>query len=64
MPTDFGLGSSRAMACAVSLAKTTKSKLVAVHAIDPFEYSFGPKNLCHLKQQQVWLPVTKPWLNG
>lgn len=42
------------MAYALALAKTDKSSVVAVYAVDPFEYSFGPEDLRYLKKQEVW----------
>lgn len=54
VPTDFFPSSTSAMAYALALAKTDKSKVVAVYAVDPFEYSFGPSDLRYLKKQEVW----------
>jgi nucleotide-binding universal stress UspA family protein len=54
VPTDFFPGSTSAMAYALALAVTGKSRVVAVHAVDPFEYSFGPRDLRDLKKQEVW----------
>ena len=54
VPTDFLPGSTSAMAYALALAATGKGRVVAVHAVDPFEYSFGPKDLRDLKKQEVW----------
>jgi nucleotide-binding universal stress UspA family protein len=42
------------MAHALALAKTDKSRVVAVYAVDPFEYTFGPSDLRYLKKQEVW----------
>ena len=54
VPTDFFPGSTSAMEYALALAKTGKGRVVAVHAVDPFEYSFGPKVLRDLKKQEGW----------
>jgi nucleotide-binding universal stress UspA family protein len=55
VPTDFSPGSTSAMACALALAGTDKKKVTAVHAVDPFEYNFGPKGLRYLKKKkEVW----------
>jgi len=54
VPTDFSPGSTSAMAYALALAKTGNNKVVAVHGVDPFEYSFGPKDLRQMKKQEVW----------
>jgi nucleotide-binding universal stress UspA family protein len=54
VPTDFFPSSASAMAYALALAKTDKSRVVAVYAVDPFEYSFGPSDLRYLKKQEVW----------
>lgn len=54
VPTDFLPGSTSAMAYALALAKAGKSRVVAVYAVDPFEYSFGPKDVRDLKKQEVW----------
>jgi nucleotide-binding universal stress UspA family protein len=54
VPTDFFPSSTSAMAHALALAKTDKSRVVAVYAVDPFEYSFGPSDLRYLKKQEVW----------
>jgi len=54
VPTDFFPGSTSAMAYALALSKVDGSRVIAVHALDPFEYSFGPKNLQYLKKQEVW----------
>jgi nucleotide-binding universal stress UspA family protein len=54
VPTDFSPGSKSAMAYALALAKTTQSRVIAVHAVDPLEYSFGPKHLRYLKKQEVF----------
>jgi nucleotide-binding universal stress UspA family protein len=54
VPTDFSPGSTSAMAFAHALAGTEKKKVTAVYAVDPFEYSFGLKELRSLKKQEVW----------
>jgi nucleotide-binding universal stress UspA family protein len=54
VPTDFFPGSTSAMAYALALAGTGKGRVVAVYAVDPFEYSFGPRDLRDLKKQEVW----------
>jgi nucleotide-binding universal stress UspA family protein len=54
VPTDFLPGSTSAMAYALALAGKVRSKVIAVYAVDPFEYSFGPKDLRYLKKQEVW----------
>lgn len=54
VPTDFLPGSTSAMTYALALAGTGKGRVVAVYAVDPFEYSFGPRDLRDLKKQEVW----------
>ena len=54
VPTDFSPGSTSAMAFAHALAGTEKKRVTAVYAVDPFEYSFGPKDLRSLKKKEVW----------
>ena len=54
VPTDFFPGSTSAMAYALTLARTDESRVIAVYAVDPFEYSYGPKDLRYLKKQEVW----------
>jgi nucleotide-binding universal stress UspA family protein len=54
VPTDFFPSSTSAMAYALALAKSAKSRVVAVYAVDPFEYGFGPSDLRYLKKQEVW----------
>jgi nucleotide-binding universal stress UspA family protein len=54
VPTDFFPSSASAMAYALALAKSDKSRVVAVYAVDPFEYSFGPSDLRYIKKQEVW----------
>ena len=54
VPTDFLPGSTSAMAYALALAATGKGRVVAVYAVDPFEYSFGQRDLRDLKKQEVW----------
>ena len=54
VPTDFSPGSTSAVSYALALAKTSNSKVVAVHGVDPFEYSFGPRDLRYIKKQEVW----------
>jgi nucleotide-binding universal stress UspA family protein len=54
VPTAFLPGSTSAMAYALALAGTGKGRVVAVYAVDPFEYSFGPRDLRDLKKQEVW----------
>jgi nucleotide-binding universal stress UspA family protein len=54
VPTDFSLGSTSAMVYALALGKIDGSTVTAVHVIDPFDYSFGPKDLAYLKKRQVW----------
>lgn len=54
VPTDFSPGSTSAMAYALALARTGDSKVIAVHGVDPFEYSFGPKDLRYIKKKEVW----------
>ena len=51
VPTDFSPGSTSAMAYALALAGTDKKKVTAVYAVDPFEYSFGPKNLRYFEEE-------------
>lgn len=67
VPTDFSPGSTSAMAYALALARAGKSRVVAVHAVDPFEYSFGPRDLRDLKKQAVWARAREAmaqWLRG
>jgi nucleotide-binding universal stress UspA family protein len=67
VPTDFSPGSTSAMACALALAKAGGSKVTAVYAVDPFEYSFGPKDLRYLKRQAAWTQAQEAmskWLNA
>jgi nucleotide-binding universal stress UspA family protein len=67
VPTDFSPGSTSAMAYALALAKADGSKVTAVHAVDPFEYSFGPKDLRYLKRQAAWTQAQEAmskWLNA
>ncbi len=59
MPTDFSPRSTFATVYALALAKTDKSMVMAVHAVDPFEYSFGPSDLRSLKKQEVWARGTR-----
>ncbi len=54
VPTDFSPGSTSAMTCALALAGTDKEKVTAVHAVDPFEYNFGPKDLRNLEKKEAW----------
>lgn len=54
VPTDFSPGSTSAMDYALALARPYKSRVIALHAVDPFEYSFGPKDLRFLKKQELW----------
>jgi nucleotide-binding universal stress UspA family protein len=54
VPTDFSSGSTSAMAYALALTGTDKKNVTAVYAVDPFEYSFGPKDLRYLKKEEVW----------
>jgi formylglycine-generating enzyme required for sulfatase activity len=53
VPTDFYPASISAMQFAENLAKVPRTQVTAVYAIDPLEYSFGPKDLRELKKQQV-----------
>jgi nucleotide-binding universal stress UspA family protein len=65
VPTDFYPASTSAMQFAESLAKIPRTRGTAVYAIDPLEYSFGPKDLRELKKQQVWALAQEPmarWL--
>src|SRR5215475_11869543 len=54
VPTDFTHTSHSALAYALALSKTYGSKLTALHAVDPIDYQFGPKELRDLQRQQVW----------
>lgn len=54
VPTDFLPASTSAMAYALVLAKTDRSRVTAVYAVDPLEYRFGPKDLQYSKKQAVW----------
>ena len=54
VPTDFSPGSISAMAFAYALAGTEKRRVTALYAVDPFEYSFGPRDLRSLKKKEVW----------
>ena len=53
VPTDFFPRSTFAMTYALALAKTDKSRVVAVHAVDRFDYSFGPDDVRSLKKRCV-----------
>ena len=59
VPTDFFPGSTFAMTYALALAKTNKTMVVAVHAVDPFEYNFGPEGLALLKEARGMGPGTR-----
>lgn len=54
VPTDFSAGSTAAMSYALALANSGGTAVTAVHAVDPFEYSFGPQGLRDLKKEEVW----------
>src|SRR5262245_56762855 len=54
VPTDFTRTSHAALAYALELSKTYGSKVTALHAVDPIDYQFGPKELRDLQRQQVW----------
>lgn len=54
VPTDFSPASGVAMKFAQGLSKVQGTRVTAVHAIDPLEYSFGPRDLRQLKKEQVW----------
>ncbi len=53
VPTDFSPGSTRAMTFAQALAGRGM-RLTAVHAVDPFQYRFGPQESSNLRRQRVW----------
>ncbi len=54
VPTDFLPASTSAMKVAQNLARSPRTRVTAVHAIDSLEYSFGPQDVRELKKQQVW----------
>ena len=54
VPTDFSPGSTSAMDYGLALGGSDKKSVTAVYAVDPFEYSFGPKDLRYLKKKEVW----------
>jgi nucleotide-binding universal stress UspA family protein len=58
VPTDFSPGSSRAMMFALALAGPGIS-VTAVHAVDPFQYTFGPQKSRQLRRQQAWAAAQK-----
>ena len=53
VPTDFSPGSSRAMRFALALTGPGIS-VTAVHAVDPFQYKFGPQESSNRRRQQAW----------
>src|SRR5215470_591129 len=53
VPTDFSSNSTRAMAFAIALAGP-RTRVTAVHVLDPFAYKFGPKESSNLRKQQTW----------
>ena len=59
VPTDF-FPPTFAMAYTLALGKAGKSMVVAVQAVDPFEYSFGPDDVRSLKNQEVRARAHEP----
>lgn len=53
VPTDFSARSTHAMRLALDLAGQG-SKVIAVHALDPFPYQFGPEESSNLKRKETW----------
>jgi nucleotide-binding universal stress UspA family protein len=53
VPTDCSLGSARAMEFALALAGRG-SRVTAVHALDSFQYRFGPRESREVRKQQAW----------
>ncbi len=54
VPTDFLPASTSAMKFTQNLARSPRTRVTAVHAIDSLEYSFGPQDVRELKKQKVW----------
>jgi nucleotide-binding universal stress UspA family protein len=53
VPTDFSPEATRAMSFALAIARG-RTRVTAVHAIDPFPYRFGPQAASNLKRKQAW----------
>jgi nucleotide-binding universal stress UspA family protein len=53
VPTDCSSGSTRALEFALALAGHG-CKVTAVHAVDPLQYRFGPRQSSKIRKQQVW----------
>jgi len=53
VPTDFSSDSARAMRYALALPGPGV-KVTAVHAIDPLQYKFGPRESSNLRRRQAW----------
>lgn len=53
VPTDFSSGSARAMKYALALPGPGIG-VTAVHAIDPFQYKFGPRESSNSRKRQAW----------
>jgi len=67
VPTDFSPAATAAMVYALGLAKNDRSKVTAVHAIDPFDYRFGPNDLRQIKRDAAWTQAQESmstWLNA
>ena len=62
VPTDFSAGSTHAMKLAIDLAGQG-SRVIAVHAIDPFPYQFGPEESSNLKREQTWTAAQQSMTN-
>ena len=54
VPTDFSVASSRAMKFALAFARP-KSRVTAVHVLDPLQYRFGPAGSSNTRRRQAWL---------
>lgn len=53
VPTDFSPGSMRALRFALLLA-APGGKVMAVHAVDPLEYKFGPGEVRRSRREKAW----------
>jgi nucleotide-binding universal stress UspA family protein len=53
VPTDFSLGSSKAMKFALGFA-CHGTTVTAVHVLDSFPYRYGTPDLCNQKRQSAW----------
>jgi nucleotide-binding universal stress UspA family protein len=54
VPTDFSVTSARAMTFALVLTGQ-KSRVIAVHVLDPLQYRFGPPESSTAHRRQAWL---------